>query len=125
MLAKYPNKRNVIEFVSLDIMVPEDHLLRKIDAAIDYDKVYEFVEELYCGDNGRPSIDPVILFKIVLIQYIYGIPSLRRTSDEIIIYMLIARQKFFRRAQQRRIQRHPVGVRPAHHAPFIRTVNTP
>ena len=63
MLAKYPNKRNVIEFVSLEAMVPEDHLLRKIDAAIDFDRIYDFVEDLYCEDNGRPSIDPVILFK--------------------------------------------------------------
>ena len=68
MLAKYPNKRNVIEFVSLEAMVPEDHLLRKIDAAIDFDRIYDFVEDLYCEDNGRPSIDPVILFKIVLIS---------------------------------------------------------
>ena len=60
MLAKYPNKRNVIEFVSLEAMVPEDHLLRKIDAAIDFDRIYDFVQDLYCEDNGRPSIDPVI-----------------------------------------------------------------
>ncbi len=66
MLAKYPNKRNVIEFVSLEAMVPENHLLRKIDAAIDFDKIYDFVEDLYCEDNGRPSVDPVVLFKIVL-----------------------------------------------------------
>ena len=63
MLAKYPNKRNVIEFVSLEAMVPEDHLLRKIDAAIDFDRIYDFVEDLYCEDNGRPSIDPVILLR--------------------------------------------------------------
>ena len=60
LLAKYPNKRNVIEFVSLEAMFPEDHLLRKIDAAIDFDRIYDFVQDLYCEDNGRPSIDPVI-----------------------------------------------------------------
>ena len=64
-------------------MVPQDHLLRQIDAAIDFNKVYEFVEDLYCKDNGRPSIDPVVLFKIVLIQHIYGIRSLRRILEEI------------------------------------------
>ena len=83
MLKKYHNQRNVIEFVSLDAMVPEDHLLRKIDVAIDFDRIYDFVKDLYCEDNGRPSIDPVVLFKIVLIQHIYGIPSLRRTLEEI------------------------------------------
>ena len=63
LLAKYPNKRNVIEFVSLEAMVPKDHLLRKIDAAIDFDRIYDFVQDLYCEDNGRPGIDPVILTK--------------------------------------------------------------
>ena len=67
----------------MEQMVPQDHLLRQIDTAIDFNKVYEFVEELYCKDNGRPSIDPVVLFKIVLIQHIYGIRSLRRTLEEI------------------------------------------
>ena len=83
MLTKKPSNRNVIEFVSLDAMVPEDHLLRKIDAVIDFDGIYDIVKDLYCEDNGRPSIDPVVLFKIVLIQHIYGISSLRRTLDEI------------------------------------------
>ena len=41
------------------------------------------VEPLYSEDNGRPSVDPVVLFKMVLIQHLYGVPSLRRTADEI------------------------------------------
>jgi transposase len=41
------------------------------------------VEPLYSEDNGRPSIDPVVLFKMVLIQHLYGLPSLRRTADEV------------------------------------------
>ena len=67
----------------MEQMVSRDHLLRQIDAAIDFNKVYEFVEDLYCKDNGLPSIDPVVLFKIVLIQHIYGIRSLRRALEEI------------------------------------------
>ena len=63
--------------------MPQDHLLRKIDRAVDYDKIYDFVEDLYCLDNGRPSIDPVILFKMVLIQHLYGIRSLRRVAEEV------------------------------------------
>lgn len=68
--------RDNVEMVNIDMLVPEDHLLRKIDAAIDFTKIYEFVKDLYSEDTGRPSIDPVVLFKIVLIQHIYGIPSL-------------------------------------------------
>ena len=83
MLTKNIENRGQVEFVSLEQMVPADHLLRQIDAAIDFNKIYEFVGDLYCKDNGRPSIDPVVLFKIVLIQHIYGIRSLRRTLEEI------------------------------------------
>ena len=48
--------------------MPKEHLLRKIDKAVDFNRLYEMVEPLYCEDNGRPSIDPVVLFKMVLIQ---------------------------------------------------------
>ncbi len=44
--------------VWLEDLVPKDHLLRKIDAAVDFDKIYEMVEDLYSEGNGRPSIDP-------------------------------------------------------------------
>ena len=64
-------------------LVPRDHLLRKIDAAVDFNRLYEMVEPLYSEDNGRPSVDPVVLFKMVLIQHLYGLPSLRRTADEV------------------------------------------
>lgn len=83
VLTKNIENRNQIEFVSLEQMVTVDHLLRQIDVAIDFDKIYEFVGDLYCKDNDCLSIDPVILFKIVLIQHIYGIRSLRRTLEEL------------------------------------------
>ena len=63
--------------------MPADHLLRKIDSAVDFSHIYDIVEDLYCADNGRPSIDPVVIFKMVLIQHLYGLPSLRRTVEEI------------------------------------------
>ena len=83
MLIKEDSERNILEFVNLDMLIPQDHVLRKIDQAIDFNKIYSFVESLYCEDNGRPSIDPVVLFKIVLIQHIFAIPSLRRTLAEV------------------------------------------
>ena len=75
--------RDLVEFVVIDQLVPKEHLLRKIDAAVDFTQLYEMVEPLYCEDNGRPSIDPVVLFKMVLIQHLYGLPSLRRTAEEV------------------------------------------
>ena len=83
MLETGQMNRDSVEMVNIDMLVPKDHLLRRIDAAIDFTKIYEFVKDLYSEDTGRPSVDPVVLFKIVLIQHIYGIPSLRRTLEDI------------------------------------------
>ena len=65
MLSKGQNGREQVEMVWLEDLVPKEHLLRKIDAAVDFSKIYEMVEELYSEDNGRPSIDPVVLVKMV------------------------------------------------------------
>ena len=70
MLHKEDKQRQAVEMLCTDMLVPKNHLLRKIDAAVDFDRIYEFVEDLYCPDNGRPSIDPVVLFKMVLIQHL-------------------------------------------------------
>ena len=83
MLERGKMDRDLVEFVVIDQLVPKEHLLRKIDAAVDFTRLYEMVEPLYCEDNGRPSIDPVVLFKMVLIQHLYGLPSLRRTAEEV------------------------------------------
>ena len=72
-----------MEMICMDELLLEDHLLRKIDDAVDFSRIYDFVEDLYCHNNGRPSIDPVILFKMVLIQHLFGIPSLRKTAEEV------------------------------------------
>ncbi|HCO80433.1 transposase, partial [Bacillus sp. (in: firmicutes)] len=76
-------RRNQLEVVALDELVPEDHLVRKIDQAIDFDFVYDLVKDHYSSDNGRPSVDPVVLIKMVLIQYLFGIRSMRQTIKEI------------------------------------------
>lgn len=71
MLKKKEEAREQIEFISLEMMIPQDHLLRKIEKAIKFDKIYEIIEPLYSEKKGRPSVDPVVLFKIVMIQHIY------------------------------------------------------
>ena len=76
-------ERGIFEIVDTESLVPREHLLRKIDAAVDFNKIYDMVEPLYCADNGRPSVDPVVLFKMVLIQHLYGLGSLRRTAEEV------------------------------------------
>ena len=84
MLHEEPTKkREQISLVCIDELVPQNHLLRKIDRVIDWSFIYDLVKEKYSPDFGRPSVDPVILIKIVLIQYLYGIRSMRQTIREI------------------------------------------
>lgn len=72
MLSKNQQKNNQIEMISLEQFVPEDHLLRKIDAYVDFNFIYDLVCDKYCQDNGRPSIDPVALIKIPLVQCMFA-----------------------------------------------------
>jgi transposase len=75
--------RNQFSMVSLDDLVPNDHLLRTIDEAINFDFIYDLVKDLYSETHGRPSIDPVVLIKMSLIQVVFGISSMRQTVREI------------------------------------------
>lgn len=83
MLERGKMERGVFEIVDTESLVPANHLLRKIDAAVDFNEIYDMVEPLYCANNGRPSVDPVVLFKMVIIQHLYGLDSLRRTAEEV------------------------------------------
>ena len=76
-------KREQMLMFCMDDMVPQNHMLRLIDKAIDWNFIYDLAEEKYCPDNGRPSMDPVMLIKIPFIQYLYGIKSMRQTMKEI------------------------------------------
>lgn len=71
-----------IVFVDLDAMMPSDHLLRRIDEAIDFGFIYE-ISEPYYSKLGRGSVDPVTLVKMLLIGYLYGIKSERRLEQEV------------------------------------------
>lgn len=77
------HNREQMEIISLEDMVPADHLVRKLEAAIDWSFIYELVEPLYCEANGRPSLDPVTLIKLPVLQYMFGIRSMRRTVQEV------------------------------------------
>ena len=72
-----------MEFVCIEELVPQDHLLRKIERAIDFDFIRDKVKELYCADNGRPAVDPVVLFKMLFLGYLYGVRSERQLVREI------------------------------------------
>ena len=70
LLKNQSASRQDIQIISIEDLVPENHIVRDIDRAISLDFIYDEVADLYCADNGRPSVDPVVLFKITLLQYI-------------------------------------------------------
>jgi transposase len=81
MITKTNQKAHEMSFIILETYVPENHLLRKIDQSIDFRFIYDLVEPLY-SRIGRPSIDPIILFKLLFINHLYGYNSMRRTMEE-------------------------------------------
>ncbi len=83
MLKEPAAHQHALEMVTLESLVPEDHLLRQIDAFIDFEFIRDKVRHLYCIDNGRPATDPVVLFKLLFIGYLYGIRSERQLVKEV------------------------------------------
>lgn len=65
-----------------DFIIPKEHLLRQIKNCVSFEFIYEKATPYY-SHVGRRSIDPVILIKILLIGYLYGIKSKRRLEEEV------------------------------------------
>jgi transposase len=63
--------------VSLEELVPVDHFYRHLERTLDLSFVREFVQEKYAG-KGRPSIDPVVFFKLQLVMFFEGLRSERQ-----------------------------------------------
>jgi transposase len=72
--------------LSLDRLVPEEHLLRRIAAAIDFSFVRALCRPFY-SHTGQPSVDPVVIFKMLLVGYLYGITSERRLAQEVSLHL--------------------------------------
>src|SRR3954451_16368349 len=66
--------------VSLEHLVPPDHFYRHLDATLDLSFVRDWVADRY-GERGRPSIDPVVFFKLQLIMFFGGLRSERRLIE--------------------------------------------
>ena len=83
MLRTNKNIQEELLLCTMEQLVPEDSIFRKIDKYIDFTFIYDEVKHLYSENNGRPSIDPVVLFKLVFIQTLDGIKSMRKTCEKI------------------------------------------
>jgi len=80
-MTKQTKKNDCIILSTLEELVPAEHLVRKLDNCIDFKFIEELVRDLY-SESGRPSVPPVVLFKLIFINIIFGINSVRRTCEE-------------------------------------------
>jgi transposase len=83
MMGALKNNREERKTVSIEELVSQTHFLRTIEATIKFDFIEEKLRPYYCEDNGRPSIHPIVLFKMMFIGYFYGIRSERQLEKEI------------------------------------------
>ena len=83
MLRDRRERQQQMDLVILEQMIPENHLLRKIDQVVDFRFIHELCAPLYCSDNGRPAIEPEVLFRMLLVGYLYGVKSEARLEEEI------------------------------------------
>ncbi len=75
------NKR-IYYNIDLDCLVPKDHFLKRLDKLVSFDFVRDITRNYY-SHTGKPSIDPVVLVKMLLIGYIFDVRSERKLIEEI------------------------------------------
>jgi len=86
MMGQHDRSEALFYYFRLEDQVPETHLLRLIDKHISFAFVREQLRESY-SDMGRPSIDPELLLRILLIGYLYGITSERKLVEELRMHL--------------------------------------
>jgi transposase len=86
MMGQHDRSEALFYYFRLEDQVPETHLLRLIDKHISFAFVREKLKGSY-SDTGRPSIDPELLLRILLIGYLYGITSERKLVEELRMHL--------------------------------------
>jgi transposase len=87
MLSKNNPQMDFFTQTIYDKLVPKDHLLVKIDSLIDFSFVYETVADRYSKNMGRSSRDPVMMVKIILLEYLYNLSDVevaKRAATDIV-----------------------------------------
>lgn len=82
MMGKKQATGKLFYLFSLEERVPRDHFLRRLAEAIDFSFVYSMVKPYY-SHTGAPLVNPVVVFKVALIGYLYNIPSERKLAEEV------------------------------------------
>ena len=86
MMGQHSRSESLFYYFRIEDQVPENHLLRLIDRHISFDFVREKLQDSY-SDTGRPSIDPELLLRILLIGYLYGVTSERKLVEELQMHL--------------------------------------
>lgn len=83
MMGELPPEQNALFYdFCLDKFVPDDHLLRRIDRLLDFRTLRQHFSDFY-SHTGRPSVDPELMIRMLLVGYCYGIRSERRLCEEV------------------------------------------
>jgi len=86
MMGQHARSEALFYYFRLDDYIPESHLLRLIDQHISFEFVRQQLKDSY-SETGRPSIDPELLLRILLIGYLYGITSERKLVEELRMHL--------------------------------------
>jgi len=86
MMGQHTRSESLFYYFRIEDQVPENHLLRLIDRHVSFDFVRENLHDSY-SDTGRPSIDPEVLLRILLLGYLYGITSERKLLEELRMHL--------------------------------------
>ncbi|RYZ86981.1 MAG: hypothetical protein EOP06_13500 [Proteobacteria bacterium] len=104
MLGRHEFQPELLSQINLENLIPDNHLLRKIDRVLDLSFVRTMTSHLYCENNGRPSIDPELFFRMTLIMHLYNLPSDRPICEE--LQFNIAYKWFCKLSVQDRVPDH-------------------
>ena len=108
MMGQQPRTDSLFYYFRLEDQIPDDHLLKRLDRFIDFGFVRERLRDTYSA-MGRPSIDPEVLLRLLLVGYLYGITSERRLMEE--VRMHLAYRWFSRLGFEREIPTTPLSPR--------------
>ena len=86
MMGEQQRTESLFYYFRLEDQIPNDHLLRLIDQHVDFSFVRERLKTFY-SSTGRPSIDPEVLLRLLIVGYLYGITSERRLLEEVRMHL--------------------------------------
>ena len=111
MMGQQPRTESLFYYFRLEDQIPEEHLLRLIDRYVDLSFVRERLKSFY-SSTGRPSIDPEVLLRLLLVGYLYGVTSERRLLEE--VRMHLAYRWFVRLGLEQEIPDHSTFSKNRH-----------